>query len=108
MGDTSLLERLTRNFADQLCNDLKLLQDAMEEKDSDQVGRSAHRIKGAAANLAAEEIRRNAELVEKAAGSGALAEAAPPLEALVHAAAAYCEDIVKWQSEARTVKDTHV
>ena len=108
MGDTSLLERLTRNFADQLCNDLKLLQDAMEEKDSGQVGRSAHRIKGAAANLAAEEIRRNAELVEKAAGSGALAEAAPPLEALVHAAAAYREDIVKWQSEARTVKDTHV
>ena len=75
-GDGDLLQELTALFLDDVPARLQALQEAIDAGDAATVRREAHGIKGAAANLSAEETRAVALELEKL-GEGEQMEAAP-------------------------------
>ena len=64
MGRRELAERLAKKFIEQAGNDLSELMSAAEGNDAEAIAATAHRLKGAAANLSAELIRETALQLE--------------------------------------------
>ena len=73
MGDPSLADMLVRTFLDDIPLQLSRLASALAEGDGKTAMGLAHRIKGAAANMATEELRRRAEEMEAAGRRGDIA-----------------------------------
>ncbi len=65
MGNEPMVERLIASFLQQTDNDIRTLADALQAEDTKTLYMTAHRIKGAAANLAMEPLRKRAEALEK-------------------------------------------
>ena len=76
MGQTELARRLLNKFAEQMAGDLPRLRDAIATHDTATAYKTAHKIKGASANLAIEEIRRAMDQLEEQARAGDLDEGA--------------------------------
>jgi len=70
--DEELLGEVVGVFLDDTPVQIEKLSKALDEKDAEVVERGAHSIKGAAANLSAEELRDVAARMEKAAHAGDL------------------------------------
>lgn len=67
-GRMELAERVISRFLEQMEEDLPKLVHLVSEQDCEKVRRAAHRIKGAAANVAADDVRAvAAELEHQAA-----------------------------------------
>lgn len=81
-----LLSELVQLFSDTSAEDLAKIQTALSEGDAQGMGDAAHSIKGAAASLGIEEIRKVAHEVEKAGRKGDIDSAKsflPDLEQLL-------------------------
>ena len=72
MGDHELEIRVTDVFLADLPRQIEILKELLEKGDCRGAGRQAHSIKGAAANVGGERLRRVALEMEKAAEDGAL------------------------------------
>ena len=81
-GDEALLEELLTLFQQAAAEDLDRIRQAVAVGDSATVMAAAHSLKGAAASLGLESIRRLAEAVELAGPSGAIAAARQTLPLL--------------------------
>jgi HPt (histidine-containing phosphotransfer) domain-containing protein len=84
--DEELLAELVKLFNETSADDLSKMQKALSEGDAQGVGDAAHSIKGAAASLGIEDIRKAAHDIEKAGRSGNLDGAGsclPELEQLL-------------------------
>ena len=79
-GDEALLEELLTLF--RAAEDLDRMRQAVAVGDSATAMAAAHSLKGAAASLGLESIRRLAEAVEQAGPSGAIASARQTLPIL--------------------------
>ncbi len=67
LGNAALLERVIRTFKTQLDADMHELRRAFSEGDTPRCARLAHRIKGMAANAAAQCLSRHAGFAEQCA-----------------------------------------
>lgn len=90
-GRTELAERIIARFLEQMAEDLPKLGELVLEQDCEAVRRTAHRLKGAAASVAAEEVRANAAELEKVAAASLVDELQPQLDMLHETARAYQE-----------------
>lgn len=81
-GDEALLEELLSLFREAAAEDLDRMRQAVTAGDSATAMAAAHSLKGAAASLGLESIRRLAEAVEQAGPSGAIASARQTLPIL--------------------------
>ena len=64
MGNASFAERVLAKFLDRCALDLEELTRAAESRDANAIAATAHRIKGAAANVAAKRLRERAAVIE--------------------------------------------
>lgn len=78
-----LLEEILGIFQESTASDLKLLREAIGSGNSDQAIRRAHKIKGAAANINAEGVRKAACDIETAVMAGCTQETAALIENLI-------------------------
>jgi len=69
-GDESMLRAIAGVFLDDAPHQLRSLRDAVRSADPEAVRFRAHGLKGAAANLSAEPLRRAALALEQAGSSG--------------------------------------
>ena len=81
-GDEALLEELLSLFREAAAEDLDRMRQAVTVGDSATAMAAAHSLKGAAASLGLESIRRLAEAVEQAGPSGDIASARQTLPIL--------------------------
>lgn len=72
-GDEELLGELIVAFLGDVPNQLGALHEAIRAEDAEEMGRTAHGLKGAAANLGAERVRAAAFKLEEAGRDGQLA-----------------------------------
>ncbi|MGA2243914.1 MAG: response regulator [Verrucomicrobiota bacterium] len=78
MDKPALAERLLRKLAEQADADLQAITMALEQDDAAVVAASAHRLKGASANVSAEGLRRAAAELELLGRDGKLSTAGAP------------------------------
>jgi HPt (histidine-containing phosphotransfer) domain-containing protein len=76
MGDEELAREVITQFLTDLPTVIRDLQQQIAESDLISIGKSAHRIKGSAANVGGEALADAASRLEQAAKSGDWAEAA--------------------------------
>lgn len=79
LGNIAFAERVLAKFNSRFELDLAELEQAIQTQDGEGIARVAHRLKGAAANVAAGSLRAHAAGIEKAARAGDL----PPISAQV-------------------------
>lgn len=65
LGNVALIERVVSAFTNGAQNDLQVLRDAIHDEDLPLVGKTAHRIKGSAANVAAYRMSTYAATLER-------------------------------------------
>ena len=75
MGNESLVDKLISKFMKQLDGDMTVLEQSFSDGNGDAVYKTAHRIKGAAANLSMEALREAAALIEAHGRANKLEEA---------------------------------
>jgi PAS domain S-box-containing protein len=73
MDDVDLVRAVTEGFIEDIPAQLRDLSELVSSGQSDEAGRKAHSIKGAAANVSAEELREVAARMEKMGDRGDLA-----------------------------------
>ncbi len=73
MGDSAFLEELIVHFIENLPDEIKALNDALDRKDAPGIAKRAHTIKGSAANLSADGIAKAAFELEQMGRTGNLA-----------------------------------
>lgn len=74
MGNTSFAERVLSKFLHRCAEDLEELARAAESLDAEAIAMTAHRIKGAAANVAAVRLRERAAVIEELGRSARLCD----------------------------------
>ncbi|MBT8370058.1 MAG: response regulator, partial [Deltaproteobacteria bacterium] len=74
MGDSGFLTELILQFTENLPDEIKALNEALERQDAESITKQAHTIKGTAANLSAEGIAAAALQLEQAGREGNLSE----------------------------------
>lgn len=82
MGNIALLERVLDQFHKRLPEELAELERALELRDSEQVARVAHRIKGTSANVSADGLQRAAAEIEDLGRTGSVTDVPTRLERL--------------------------
>ncbi len=70
MGDQELAAAVLEAFLDDMPSQIEILKQHLKNEDASAAGRLAHSIKGAAANVGGERLRKVALAMEKAADSG--------------------------------------
>ena len=65
MGNIGFAERILAKFQDRFEHDLEELDRALQARDAEAVARTAHRIKGASANVAASRLHEHAAEIEQ-------------------------------------------
>lgn len=81
-GDREFLKELLEMFLEDAQDQLARLREAVESADAPGVVAASHSIKGAAANLAAEQVFACAKEIEEASRAGQAAELAGQVETL--------------------------
>lgn len=71
-GQASVCKAVLEKYAEQMNGDLPQLAQVLSHADLERAARLAHRIKGASANVAAEELRMIAGQIETATSEGLL------------------------------------
>jgi two-component system sensor histidine kinase/response regulator len=93
-GDEDLLGELLAMLAEEAEQELPQIEQAVQQGDAELVQRLAHALKGAAANMSAESLRRTAERIEVLGRTGDLEAAAghiPELSRVVATLRAYVQ-----------------
>ena len=86
MGNAEFLEEMLGEFARRLPDYLSAIRTAVQQADADGLRQAAHRLKGAAANLSADEITEATSALERSGRHQTLVEAPQQLEQLIKAA----------------------
>ena len=71
-GDTELLEEIVALFRDECPGMVEAVREAVQADDAEQIYRSAHALKGALMNIAANPVAEKAAVIEAAGRNGAL------------------------------------
>ena len=82
LGIDTFADKLVASFVSSLPHERGELQAALEQKNLDLVARTAHRLRGSAANLCAEQLRDAATAVESAAKETLWDELSPRFQQL--------------------------
>ena len=82
VGRLDLVKRVVGTFVEQLAMDIPNLAKEISEGNSEQAAKLAHRIKGASANVAAEQLRINASELEELTRDGDLNAATEKVKSL--------------------------
>lgn len=77
LGHMDFVQRILAKFQARFGEDLEELEEGLAATDADRVAEVAHRMKGAAANVAAPRLREEAAAVEQLARGGRLAGVPP-------------------------------
>ena len=77
LGHLDFLERILGKFQKHFAQDLDLLAEGVEAEDAERIAQVAHRLKGAAANVAAAGLRDQAAEIERLGRAGRLPEIRP-------------------------------
>jgi len=82
MGNRKLASKALKIFESSLTKDVSALHESMSKGDAKAVAASAHKLKGSAANVSAEQVRSVAAELEKLARADALSQAGNSLDQL--------------------------
>lgn len=82
VGRVDLAQRVIKTFVQQLTEDLPSLSREIQDRKPDNATKIAHRVKGAAANVAAESLRSDAATLETLTREGEFESAEAVLESL--------------------------
>jgi CheY-like chemotaxis protein len=82
MGNRKLASKALKIFESSLTKDVSALHESMSKGDAKAVAASAHKLKGSAANVSAEQVRSVAAQLEKLARADALSQAGDSLDQL--------------------------
>ena len=93
VGRLDLVQRVLDAYTTQMEEDIPRLLSELEEGNSSDVARIAHRIKGASANAAVETLRRDAEEIERLARAAQLQQASSRISQLQRDWSAYLDSI---------------
>ena len=74
MGNMDLVQRVLAKFQHRLPAELAELEQAFADNNAEHVARVAHRVKGTAANISAEELHRTAATITELSRAGRLVE----------------------------------
>jgi HPt (histidine-containing phosphotransfer) domain-containing protein len=91
MGDEELLRSVVNGFASALPQYLAAIRDTLAQQDREALRRSAHTLKGSAANVGAAALSDVAHQVEQAGQAGDFAAARSRLAKLEHQAALFAD-----------------
>lgn len=81
-GRQDLARRVVGVFVEQVTDDVRRLEEELRDGQAEAAAKLAHRIKGASANVCAEELRQDAERVEELTRQQRLEDTREPLEKL--------------------------
>ncbi|MGA8145799.1 MAG: response regulator [Candidatus Acidiferrales bacterium] len=84
-GDRELLDEIVRIFSDECPKTMAEIQNAIRAADRPALERTAHSLKGAAANLCARDVTRRASELEQSARTGDLSQARVQFQSLENA-----------------------
>lgn len=84
MGNIDLVQRVLTKFEHRLPDELAELEQAVADKNAEHIARVAHRVKGTAANISAEELHRTAATITELSRAGRLVELGKYLVQLRH------------------------
>ncbi len=110
LDDRTLARRIALSFLHDTPNRIDVLEGHVARGDAELAGREAHGIKGAAANVSAEELRRVAEAMEEAGRRGdldALAQDLPVLRAQMCAVTQAMRPLVSGGQPAADARALH-
>lgn len=82
MGNMDLVQRVLNQFQKKIPEELAELERAISSRDTEQIARVAHRIKGTSANMSAERLQRAATEIETLGRLGQASDVPPLLAAL--------------------------
>ena len=106
MGKHERVAKLCRKFAERLPEDVEELKRFHHAGDAEGLARAAHRIKGTAANLSAEEIRDAICRLEETARGGDLSDAMSLIEATEQASERFRADVESLAVNHSTVESS--
>ncbi len=103
LGDAAFLQMMFEEFQTMIPEFLEAIQSDIEENDMDALGKNAHQLKGAAANLSVKDICATALKLEKIGKSGQADQAEAALKRLKEAAANFDQFMTQmnWVSLAK-------
>jgi HPt (histidine-containing phosphotransfer) domain-containing protein len=82
MNNENLAKRITQAFLGDLPRQIESLRNYLDGRDAEAVGRQAHKIKGASANVGGDALSSVAHEMEKAGQAGDLISAANHMDEL--------------------------
>lgn len=74
MGDLHLVQNVLKTFHERMPTELKTIETALQSRDTDEIARIAHRVRGTSASVSADGMARAAAAVEDAGRHGQLDE----------------------------------
>jgi HPt (histidine-containing phosphotransfer) domain-containing protein len=82
MGNIDLVQRVLAKFEQQLPEELAELERSLGLRDTEQIARIAHRVKGTSASMSAESLRRAAAAIESLGRTGCVTDVSKEIEHL--------------------------
>jgi HPt (histidine-containing phosphotransfer) domain-containing protein len=82
MGNIDLVQRVLKMFAERMPEEMATIEKAIELRDTEQVARVAHRVRGTSASVSADGLMRAATEIEDVSRQGRLADLPPRVEQL--------------------------
>ena len=102
LGNVEFAQRILGKFQERCDEDLKALEKAVSDRDSEAVARLAHRLKGASANASAPGLQKHASEIEHAARHESIEQVPASLENLKQEWARFGEAVSQLGSLADT------
>ncbi len=82
MGNADLVQRVLKMFEQQFPAEMETIENALQLRDTEQLARVAHRVKGTSASMSAAGLTRAAAEIEDASRQGRLGELPAGIERL--------------------------
>jgi HPt (histidine-containing phosphotransfer) domain-containing protein len=82
MGDVDLVQRVLKMFEERMPEEFETIEKALQGRDTEQIARVAHRVKGTAASVSAGRLTQAAGEIEDAGREGRLADLPAGVERL--------------------------
>lgn len=82
MGNVDLVQQVLKSFEQRIPEEMETIEKALQLRDTEQIARIAHRVKGTSATVAAQGLMRAAAEIEDVGRQGRLADLPPAIEHL--------------------------
>ena len=82
MGNIDLMQRVLKMFQERIPEEMETMEKALKLRDTEQIARVAHRVKGTSASISADGLMRAATEIEDVSRAGRVADIPAGIERL--------------------------